>query len=308
MKTKELSELLNGELKGSADFQVNIFLEPFIAIAEDSVVLVSDTKVIKKLDQIRAKVLVVKEFQEIADKIQIKVANPKEALVKLLNAFCAVNDEFSGVSKKANIEKSAVIGKNCTIYPGVYIGNDVVIGDNCILYAGVTVYHKCILGDNVVLHGGVVIGADGFGYYFDGTQHIKVPQTGIVVLEDDVEIGANSTVDRATIYETRIGKGTKIDNQVQVAHNVRIGEHVIIAAGCGIAGSVTIKARTIIAGMTGVIDHVTIGEDSIVMSKSRVDKDLAPKSIVSGVPARDHKENIKREAELNRLTKKSRSN
>ena len=188
----------------------------------------------------------------------------------------------------ATIGDRAQIGSRVTIHAGVHIGHDVIIGDDCILYPSVSLLDRCILGDRVILHSGTVIGSDGFGYaQLDGRHH-KIPQLGNVVLEDDVELGANVTVDRGTFGSTKIKRGTKVDNQVQIAHNVVIGEDCILVAQVGIAGSTTLGNNVMIGGQAGLVDHITIGDNVRIAAGSGVTNDVTPGFIVGGRPAVDH--------------------
>ncbi len=184
------------------------------------------------------------------------------------------------------------IGEGTWVFPHVYVGDHVRIGRDCRIYPHVTLYPGTVLGDRVILHAGCVIGSDGFGYVLEDTPPKKIPQIGRVVIEDDVEIGANTTVDRATLGETRIRKGVKVDNLVQIAHNVEIGEHTVIAAQTGIAGSSRLGRRVILAGQVGVADHVRVGDRAIVTAATGVSKNVPPGEVVSSglhaLPRREH--------------------
>ncbi|GKS58761.1 UDP-3-O-acylglucosamine N-acyltransferase [Nitrospira sp.] len=193
------------------------------------------------------------------------------------------------------------IGNRVTLSPGVFIGADVQIGDDCHLHPNVVVADGCRLGSRVVIHSGTVIGSDGFGYVQHEGRHVKVPQLGIVAIEDDVEVGANVTIDRATFGETRIGCGTKIDNLVQIAHNVRIGEHCIIVAQVGIAGSTTVGMHVMIGGQAGLADHLNIGDRVMVAARSGVNRSLTSDQIVSGAPAMPHETALRAQALLPHL-------
>jgi UDP-3-O-[3-hydroxymyristoyl] glucosamine N-acyltransferase len=177
------------------------------------------------------------------------------------------------------------IGDRVTLYPGVFVGSDSRIGDDCVLYPNVVVREGCSLGARVIAHSGTVIGADGFGYVQHQGRHQKIPQLGSVVIEDDVELGANVTVDRATLGVTRIKQGTKVDNLVQVAHNVTVGEHCILVAQVGIAGSTTIGHHVIIGGQAGLSDHITIGDHVMIAAKAGVNRSVESNQIVGGAPA-----------------------
>ena len=182
----------------------------------------------------------------------------------------------------------AEIGAGVTIHPGVHIGEDTRIGDNCILYPHVSLLANCILGARVILHSGTVIGSDGFGYAQHEGRHQKIPQLGNVIIEDDVELGANVTIDRATFGSTIIKQGTKIDNQVQIAHNVIIGEHCIIVAQVGIAGSTRLGHHVMIGGQAGLVDHLTIGDQVRIASGAGVTNHVESLQTVGGRPAVAH--------------------
>jgi UDP-3-O-[3-hydroxymyristoyl] glucosamine N-acyltransferase len=187
------------------------------------------------------------------------------------------------------------------LYPGVYIGADSTVGDDSILYPNVVVREGCSIGARVIIHSGSVVGADGFGYVQHEGRHHKIPQLGGVTIEDDVELGANVTIDRATLGRTIIKQGTKIDNLVQIAHNVTIGEHDIIVAQVGIAGSTTIGHHVMIGGQAGLADHLTIGNQAMIAARAGVNRSVEPKQIVSGAPIMPHETWMKAQAVIPRL-------
>ncbi len=259
-------------------------------------------------------VLVKKDFnKEFPNLTLIKVNEPYLAFIEVINHFFTPEIELPPLfeigthtkiefsfGKNFRCGKNVFIGKNCKIgdnviiYPHVTILNDVEIGDDTIIYPRVTIREYCKIGKRNILHSGVVIGSDGFGYYkLENKSYKKIPQVGIVVLEDDVEIGANTCIDRATIGETRVKRGTKIDNLVQVAHNVVIGECCAISGQTGIAGSTKIGNRVIIAGQVGVADHLNIEDDVIVMAQSGVSHNLKAGKIYFGSPAMEMREAFK---------------
>ena len=190
----------------------------------------------------------------------------------------------------AYLDDGVRIGAGTVIYPGVYLGRGVQVGERCGLDANAVVREGCVLGDRVVLQPGAVIGSDGFGYARDGARQVRFPQVGIVVLEDEVEVGACSTVDRAALGETRIGRGTKIDNQVQIGHNVKVGQDCTLVSQVGISGSCTLGDRVILAGQVGLVGHITLGDGVIVGAQSGVPGDLPAGAMVSGSPAVPHKD------------------
>ena len=237
----------------------------------------------------------------------LEAKDPYIAFAKILQLFAPVQPFNGKVSPRAWVDGTAVIGKSVTIfpnafvgprthvgsgtvlYPGVFLGNDVRIGDDCVLHANVVVRDQCQIGNRVFLHSGVVIGSDGFGYAGSAAQRIKIPQIGIVVIKDDVEIGANTTVDRATLGQTVIGNGVKIDNLVQIAHNVVIGENSVIAAQAGIAGSSRLGSNVTLAGQVGVVNHITIGDGATIGPQSGVGQSVAPGALLSsGLTAAPH--------------------
>jgi UDP-3-O-[3-hydroxymyristoyl] glucosamine N-acyltransferase len=177
------------------------------------------------------------------------------------------------------------IGDRVTLFPGVFIGSDVTIGNDCTLYPNVVVRESCSLGARVIVHSGTVIGADGFGYVQHQGRHHKIPQLGGVTIEDDVELGANVTIDRATFGRTLVKQGTKVDNLVQIAHNVTVGEHCILVAQVGIAGSTTIGHHVMIGGQAGLSDHLTIGDQVLIAAKAGVNRSVESNQIVGGIPA-----------------------
>jgi len=231
--------------------------------------------------------------------------NPYLALAKILTLLHPGRRPAAGIHPTAQIDSAArvsddaSIGAYCSVgagtivesgvvlHPHVVIGCDCHLGSNTELHPMVTVYDGSILGSEVVLHSGVVLGADGFGYAQSATGHEKIPQVGRVVVEDRVEIGANSTIDRAMLHETRIGSGTKIDNLVMVAHNVQVGEHCLLIAQVGVAGSARLGDQVVLAGQTGVAGHVDVGDRVQVASKSAVFKSAEPGSRLAGIPAID---------------------
>jgi UDP-3-O-[3-hydroxymyristoyl] glucosamine N-acyltransferase len=199
------------------------------------------------------------------------------------------------------IGAGARVGDRVVLHANVYVGDQTTIGDDCELFPNVVVRERCMLGSRVVVHAGSVLGSDGFGYRWDGEKHAKIPQIGVVVVEDDVEIGSCVCIDRARFSATRIGRGTKIDNLVQVGHNAVTGPHCIIVGQAGMAGSVTLGAGVILAGQSAVKDHVHMGDRSILGPCSGVMDDVPPGQMVTGLPAMPHRQMLREQAALRHL-------
>jgi len=258
-----------------------------------------------------------------AAKAKIVVEDPQAAFALLLGLIDAAGRSrvAPGVSAKASvspeaklgadvrvgdfsvIERGAVIGEGTTILPQCYVGENVKIGKNCLLHPRAVVREDCELGDSVTLHPGAVIGADGFGFTTDKKtgRHTKIPQIGNVVIGDGVEIGANATVDRATLGSTVIESGVQIDNLVMIAHNVRVGRDSVIVSQVGVAGSTTIGRNVILAGQAGLAGHLNIGDGAIVTAQTGVMRDVPPKTMLFGTPGRPHREAFKLESLYGRL-------
>ena len=242
----------------------------------------------------------------------LEVTQPYLAFAKILQLFAPPRTYNSGVSPSAHVEASAClaadvcvypqcyVGKNVTVgartvlLPGVFLGEDVQVGADCVLHPNVVVRDGCQIGNRVILHAGVVVGSDGFGYAGTGPERIKIPQIGIVVVHDDVEIGANTAIDRATLGSTIIGQGVKIDNLVQIAHNVIIGDFTVIAAQAGIAGSTHIGKSVTLAGQVGVVNHIEIGDGATIGPQSGVPRSVPAGAVLSsGIGAAPHREWLK---------------
>jgi len=251
--------------------------------------------------------------------VLLRMPKPYLAFARALQFLKKAERHHPGVHPGAHVDSAARVSPTATVMSGAYVGPDVEIGprtviypnasvlarvrigEECLIYPGVVVREGCVLGSRVILHNNVSIGADGYGFTQDGATHVKIPQVGNVVIGDDVEIGAGSCVDRAAMGSTRIGRGTKIDNLVQIAHGCQVGEDVLIVAQSGMAGSTVLEDRVIIAARGGILDHVTIGAGTTVMSLALVTKSLPAGIVVSGNPARPHREQLRHDARLSRI-------
>ncbi|MCU0304856.1 MAG: UDP-3-O-(3-hydroxymyristoyl)glucosamine N-acyltransferase [Thermoanaerobaculales bacterium] len=232
--------------------------------------------------------------------------HPRPAAEPGVHPSAVTGDDLSlgdgaSVGPQAAIGRGVVIGARTVIGAGCVLGDGVRIGDDCLLHPRVVVEDGCRVGDRCILQAGVVIGSDGYGFATVAGVHHKVPQVGIVVLEDDVEIQANTTIDRATMGETRVGRGTKVDNLVQLAHNVRIGEHCLIVAQVGISGSTRVGRHSVFAGQAGAAGHLEIGERTMVAAKAGVMKSVGDGSVLAGHPARPQREWMRTQAAVQRL-------
>lgn len=298
-----LCELLQGELIGPGSTMIRGVNVLDLVKPEEITFADNPKRLIQALATDAAAIIVPKDTRDLHGRTGIRVDNPKLAFALLLELFSRSSVEGGvhptavvgnnvrfgedvSVQAHAVIGENVVIGRQTSIGAGVYIGADTLIGEQCTLDANVVIYRRTQLGNRVQIHAGSVIGGDGFGYVFDKTSYVKIPQVGNVVIEDDVEIGCNVCVDRATMGSTLIRQGTKIDNLVQIAHNNRIGQHVIITGEGGLSGSVTVGDYAVLGGRVGVTDHVTIGEHAQIGLCSVVTKDVPPHATVWGYPAR----------------------
>ncbi len=306
-KLKELALWVDGTVVGDGEIEIS-----GVAAIEEAqpgeITFIAHPKYLVHLGKTNASAVIVSKDVIRADKALLCVAHPKLAFARILTLFSQKTYQPEGIDSHSWISPTAKMGKDLTVhpfvyigdrcsigdrvtlYPGVYVGEDSSIGDDSILYPNVSVYSQTTIGKRVILHSGVVVGSDGFRYEKEGSQNIKIPQVGIVEIEDDVEIGANTTVDRATLSKTIIRRGVKIDNLVQVAHNVVIGEDAIIVAQVGISGSTRIGRNVVLAGQVGVVGHVEIGDNVMVGAQAGVTHDLPANQGYLGSPALPHRE------------------
>ena len=281
-----------------------------IASLEDAgpgqIAFFADPRYKEALKKSKASAILIAEQSADFQGSQVIVRNPALAYARVASLF-APAPRAVGVSERAFISESAVLGAHVSVYPfayvgqeavlgdhvilfpGVFIGDRVKIGNNTVLYPNVTVLNDCVIGNEVIIHAGTVIGSDGFGFVRDGSVNVKIPQLGIVQVDDHVEIGANSCVDRAALGKTWIRRGVKTDNMVQIAHNVVIGENTVIVAQAAVGGSVSIGNQVVIGGQAAVRDHLRVEDGAMIGSQSGVAKSLGRGEIVSGSPAIPHR-------------------
>lgn len=303
MKIKELAILVKGEAEGDDDSNIT-GLSGIESARLGDLTFAVDEAHLASAEKGNVSCILTNSFIRKSTKPLIRVKNPKLSFLIIYNKFYTQEAKNAFVHPTATISPSARIGTNVwigagvAVEDGVNIGDHVVIESNCVikknseigsfcrLYPNVTLYENTKIRKNVILHAGAVIGSDGFGYVKDQGQIYKFPQQGSVIIEDNVEIGANTTVDRGSLSDTVIGAGTKIDNLCQIAHNVKIGKNVLMAAQCGVSGSVTIGDDVTMGGQTGIADNITIGDNVTIGGKSCVIGDIKEKSVVWGFPAR----------------------
>ena len=307
MTIKELAEYLGGVTKGDEACRVN-GLATLETAGPDKVTFLANPKYASKVAETRAGAVLMAPGGENYGRNVIEVADPYLSFAKLLTLFYVHPDPPKGVLPEAYIGNNVSLGDDVTIHPGAIVGDNVIIGDRCVVNSGAVLYGGVLIGDDTVIHAnavirercrvgnrcviqpGAVIGSDGFGYAPDGSSWYRIPQIGIVVLEDDVEIGANSTIDRAAVEITLIKRGTKVDNLVQIAHNCQIGEDCMIVSQVGISGSTRIGNHVTLAGQVGVAGHLTIGDNVMVGAQSGVPGSLPANGGYSGSPTMPHKE------------------
>jgi len=315
---KELARQVGGTVLGDPEIRIRR-IQPFESAEPGDLTLAALPRLLNQIEKTKASAVIVPPGVESTHKSLLQCRNPKLAFARILRLYHLKPFQAAGISQLVSIGEGCRISKAVSIHPFVTIGEGTVIedrvtimqgtviggncriGEGCTLYPNVTLYPKTSLGRNVIIHSGTVIGADGFGYVFDGERHLKIPQSGSVVIEDEVEIGANSCIDRATFGCTRIGKGVKLDNHVHIGHNCTIGENTIIVGSVGISGSVEIGRDCLFAGQSGAADHVKIGDNVTVMAKTAVTRDVPSGSRISGIHGRDHRHQMKIEAILQKL-------
>jgi len=306
----ELAEYLGGVVEGDGTVRIS-GLGTLETAGPDALTFLANPKYAAKVSETSAGAVLMAPGGERYGRTAILVNNPYLGFAKLLTLFYTAPHEALGVLPAAVVSETATIGDGASVYPGACIGRNVVVGSRTVIYPGAVLYDNVVVGDDCIVHAnavirercrignrciiqpGAVIGSDGFGYAPDGSSYYRIPQVGIVVLDDDVEIGANSCIDRAAVEVTRIGRGTKLDNLVQVAHNCQIGENCMIVSQVGISGSAKIGNHVTLAGQVGVAGHLTIGDNVLVGAQSGVPSSLPANAAYSGSPTMPHKEWLK---------------
>ena len=320
MKVSEIARLAGGEARGDGEREVRGVARLETA-AEHELTFADSEAALRRAPESRAGCILVPEGTVFPGRTTIAVRNVRLAFIRAAESLYPAPPAKPGIHPTAQIAPEAHLGTGVSVGPhvviesgasvgegtqlgaGVFLGKGVTLGTHCVLHPRVSIYPGVQVGDRVILHAGVVLGADGFGYLFAEGRHHKFPQLGGLVIENDVEIGANSTVDRGSLGTTHIGEGTKIDNLVQVAHNVRIGRHSVIAAQTGISGSAVIGDYVTIAGQVGVADHVRIEDGAVIGAQAGIPTGKAVRkgSVMWGTPARPLSEFKKMYAHLSRL-------
>jgi UDP-3-O-[3-hydroxymyristoyl] glucosamine N-acyltransferase len=317
----DIAKLVNGTIVGDGSIEVSTFCKIEEATA-DSICFFANEKYAQFLPETQAAILLVSnDFNHFvpSSTTLIHCVNPYEAAAQLLKHY-ETKIANLGIEKNAQVSEQAkigsevsvagfayisdgvTIGDNSKIFPHVFVGKNVTIGKNVIIYSGVKIYESCVIGDNCILHSGAVIGSDGFGFAPDAQGNFtKIPQVGNVVLEDNVEIGANTVIDRATMGSTLIRQGTKLDNLIQIAHNVVIGKNTVIAAQTGIAGSTKVGDYVMIGGQASIIGHIDIANKVRINAKTGVSKSLKEGESVSGYPVMGNSDFLKSQAFFKRL-------
>ncbi|MFL5320370.1 MAG: UDP-3-O-(3-hydroxymyristoyl)glucosamine N-acyltransferase [Myxococcaceae bacterium] len=324
MKARSLKDVaahVGGELVGNPELEIS-GVNGLEEASSGQLSFYGNTRYRKQFEATKASAVLVGRDGTKRDGVSlIRVDNPHLAFAKVSQLFHPRPEYQPGISTRAfvhvearvhpaatvmhgaTVEAGAVVGARSVIFPGSYVGDHAVVGEDCLVYPNVTIREGCRIGHRCILHAGSVIGADGFGFAFDleTPAHVKIPQAGIVRLEDDVELGACSCVDRATVGETVIGKGTKIDNLVQIAHNVTVGPLTIICAQAGVSGSTEIGTGVVLAGQVGVVGHIRVGDMVKVGAQSGVAHDVEDGQVVSGSPAMPHKDWLRMSAAADKL-------
>lgn len=303
---KKIVQAVGGKIIGNDSIMIT-GVNSLDAAKPGEISFFADRRFKESLKKTEASAVIISEESDLYHGSQVIVQNAALAFAKVVGLFAPPLPTHPGISERAYVHENSRIGKDVSIYPGVYVGNEAEIGDETILFPGVfvgarvrigkrtviypnvSVMHNCLIGNDVIIHAGVVIGSDGFGYVKDGARSVKMPQIGIVQIDDHVEIGANTCIDRAALGRTWLKRGVKVDNLVQVAHNVVIGEDTVVVAQTGFSGSVTVGREVVIAGQVGLADHIEVGDGAIIGSQAGISKSVLPGEVLFGSPAIPHR-------------------
>ena len=302
----QIAEILDGKVEGNPDVEVSK-LAKIEEGSNGTLTFLANPKYTQYIYTTNASITIVENNFVAENELQttlIRVKNPYKAFSKLLEYYNQVKMNKTGIEEPVFISESAklgddiyigafsylgesvTLGDKVKIYPNVYLGDNVILGNNVIVFAGSKIYSDTIIGNDCVIHSGAIVGADGFGYTpNEKGEFVKIPQTGNVLIEDNVDIGAGTTIDRATLGSTIIRKGVKLDNQIQIAHNVEIGENTVIAALSGIAGSTKIGKNCMIGGQVGIVGHITIGNNVRIQAQSGIGRNVKDNEMLQGSPA-----------------------
>jgi UDP-3-O-[3-hydroxymyristoyl] glucosamine N-acyltransferase len=324
MIASEIAQAVRGSLEGDGSVRIE-GAAGLDEANERQITFFHNPKYGDQLEKTRAGVVIlpanINGFKTPAGKTLIRVSNPPLAFAQVLALFERQQQRHPkpGISTQASVHSTATIGADAAIgpfttieegvqigagaiiYSGCYIGARAKVGEGCLIYPNVVLREDTALGARVIIQPGAVLGSDGYGFATQNGKHTKIPQIGRVVIEDDVEVGANVTIDRATTGETRVGAGTKIDNLVHIAHNVQIGKNCLIVALVGISGSTKIGNQVTLAGQVGVVGHVTIGDNAVIAAQSGIMNNVEPGAVMFGTPARPHRETMKLQAIYGKL-------
>ncbi len=302
-KAIQIAQLIEGRIEGDENAVVNSFAK----IEEGkpgAISFLSNPKYTHYIYDTESSVVLVDESVQLEKPVKatlIRVKNAYESVAKLLQIYASMLPKKTGIDPLAFVSPSAKVGKNTWVGPFAYVGDNVVIGDNCQVNPHVTIYHDCRIGNNVILHSGSVIGADGFGFAPTPDGYDKIPQLGIVTIEDNVEIGANTCIDRSTMGSTYVRKGVKLDNLVQIAHNTDIGENTVMSAQVGVAGSTKVGQWCMFGGQVGIAGHITIGNKVLLGAQSGVPSSLKDNQTLIGTPPMEKLPFFKSQAIFQRL-------
>lgn len=315
---KEIADAIEGRLDGDPEKMIS-GISPFETAGKDDITLAGSPKFFKRIEETLAAAVIVPLSFEGSGKSLVRVKNPQAAFAKAVGLFhprpspvdfispdSHIGEGFSGgrdltISHGVVIGAGVSIGNRVRLHPGVVIGDDVKIGDDVEIFPNVAIRERCRIGNRVIIHAGTVIGSDGFGFAPDGEIYLKIPHTGTVRIDDDVEIGALNAIDRATFGETWIQRGVKTDNLIHIAHNVTVGEDSVLVAQVGVSGSTTIGRHAILAGQAGVSGHLKIGDNVTIGPQAGIAKDIADNTIVSGSPEMPHSQWLRVQSIVPRL-------